>query len=117
MDIFKKVGKKFGLIKEEEEKSRTEEIQDARNNIKMTIAVKLYQCGCTDEEIEHVLAIIENAENDIQMIKNSLIGTNINPKGDPNKPLHDGVIKIRTRQEEMQKELNEAIQNLLKNRS
>ena len=118
MDIFKKVGKKFNLIKEEpEEKSRTEEILEQRSNLKLTIAVKLYQIGCNDEEIEQVLSIIESAENDIQIIKNSLIGTNINPKGDPNKPLYDGVSKIRARQEEMQKELNEAIQNLLKNRS
>ena len=116
MDIFKKVGKKIGLVKEEE-KSRTEQIQEQRNDLKMTIAVKLYQCGCSEDEIERVLMIIQSAEDDIQIIKNSLIGTNINPKGDPNKPLHDGVEKIRQRQLEMQKELNEAIQNLLKNRS
>lgn len=112
MDIFKKIGKKFGLIKEEE-KSTTEQIQEQRNDLKMTIAVKLYQCGCSDEEIEYILAIIQNAEDDIQIIKNSLIGTNINPQGDPNKPLYDGIEKIRTRQAELQKELQEAIQKLL----
>lgn len=116
MDIFKKVGEKFGLI-EKEEKTKTEEMQEKRNSLKMTIAVKLYEKGCTDDEIEQVLSIIQSAEDDIQVIKDSLIGTNINPQGDPNKPLYDGIMKIRARQEELQKELNEAIQNLLKNRS
>ena len=117
MDIFKKVGKNFGLAKEEKEKSQTEQMKEQRNNLKITIAAKLYERGCTDDEIEQVLSIIQSAEDDIQIIKNSLIGTNINPQGDPNKPLYDGIMKIRARQEEMQKELNEAIQKLLKNRS
>ena len=111
MDIFSKVAKKFGITKKE--KTKTELIQEQRENLKLSIAVKLYQKGCSDEAIEHVLAIIQSAEDDIQIIKNSLIGTNINPQGDPNKPLYDGVEKIRARQLEMQKELQEAIQNLL----
>ena len=112
MDIFSKVAKKFGLLKEQE-KTKTEIINEQRENLKLTVAVKLYQRGCTDEEIERVLSIIQSAEDDIQVIKNSLIGTNINPQGDPNKPLYDGVEKIRIRQQEMQKELNEAIQEIL----
>ena len=111
MDIFSKVAKKFGITKNE--KTKTELIQEQRENLKLSIAVKLYQKGCSDEEIEHVLTIIQNAEDDIQIIKNSLIGTNINPQGDPNKPLHDGIEKIRTRQIELQKELQEAIQKLI----
>lgn len=111
MDIFSKVAKKFGLAKKE--KTQTEIINEQREDLKLSIAVKLYQRGCSDEEIEYILAIIQSAEDDIQIIKNSLIGTNINPKGDPNKPLYDGITKIRTRQEEMQKELNEAIQKIL----
>ncbi|MBR5303374.1 MAG: hypothetical protein IKU37_00935 [Candidatus Gastranaerophilales bacterium] len=114
MNIFSKVAKKFGLV---EEKSKTEIMQEKRDNLKLTIAVKLYEKGCSDSEIEQVLSIIQNAEDDIQIIKNSLIGTNINPQGDPNKPLHDGILKIRARQEEMQKELNEAIQNILANKN
>lgn len=111
MDIFSKVAKKFGLAKKE--KTQTEIINEQREDLKLSIAVKLYQRGCSDEEIEYILAIIQSAEDDIQIIKNSLIGTNINPKGDPNKPLYDGITKIRARQEEMQKELNEAIQKIL----
>ena len=109
MDIFEKIGKKFGIIKE---KSKTEEIMKQREDIKLDIAVKLYQMGCSDEEIEFVLNIIISAENDIQKIKDSLIGTNINPKGDPMKPLYEGREKIKQRQIELQKELNEAIQKI-----
>lgn len=112
MDIFEKIGKKFGLI---EEKSKTEQIKEDRENIKLNLAVKLFQAGFSDDEIEAVLAIIQNAENDIQKIKDSLIGTNINPKGDPMAPLSDGVSKIRARQLEMQKEINEAIAKFAKN--
>jgi hypothetical protein len=114
MDIFSEVAKKFGLVKEE--KTKTEIISEQRDDLKLTIAVKLYQKGCSDEEIERILSIIENAEDDIKMIKCSLIGTNINPEGDPNKPLYEGIEKIKARQQEMQKELNEAIQNILRNK-
>ncbi len=116
MDLFNEIGKKFGLIKEEE-KSKTEQIMEKRDNIKLNLAVKLYQQGFSDDEIETVLSVIESAENDIQQIKDSLIGTNINPKAgeDPMKPLSDGIDKIRKRQLEMQKELNETIQRLAQN--
>ena len=106
MDIFEKIGKKFGLI---EEKSKTEQITEDRENIKLNLAVKLYQANFTDEEIQEVLSIIQNAEDDIQKIKDSLIGTNINPKGDPMEPLVKGREQIRQRQLEMQKELSETI--------
>ena len=112
MDIFEKIGKKFGLIKET---NKTEEIMKQRSDIKLNLAVKLYQQGFNDDEIEQVLNIIKNAEYDIQIIKNSLNGTNINPdlSKDPNAPLLNGIEKIRKRQLEMQKELNESIQKIM----
>ncbi len=112
MNIFEKVAKKFGLV---EEKSKTEQIKEDRENIKLNLAVKMYEAGFFDEEIEAVLAIIQNAENDIQKIKDSLIGTNINPKGDPMAPLAGGVQEIRARQLQMQKEINEALAEFSKN--
>ena len=113
MDIFEKIGKKFGLIKEKTNK--TEEIMKQRSDIKLNLAVKLYQQGFSDDEIEQVLDIIRNAEINIQNIKNSLNGTNINPdlSKDPNAPLLDGVEQIRKIQFEMQQELNETIQKIM----
>ena len=115
MDIIKKItdkfGEKFGFVEPGE--SKTEEIMEKREDIKLTIAVKLYQIGCSDEEIENVLNIIKTAEDEIQVIKDSLIGTNINPTGDPMKPLADGREKIANRYKQMQIELQTAINELL----
>ena len=112
MDIFEKIGKKFGLIKEE--KSKTEQIMEERNNIKLNLAVKLYKQGFSDDEIETILGIIESAEEDIQKIKDGLIGTNINPQGDPMEPLIKGKEAIRARQLQMQKDIQLAIEEFKK---
>lgn len=113
MNVFEKIGKKFGLI-DENKKSKTEEIMDERNNIKLNLAVKLYQNGASDDEIEEVLSIIQSAEDDINTIKQSLIGTNINPDmNNPMKPLNDGQEAIKKRRLEMQIELEEAIKRIL----
>lgn len=113
MNIFEKVGKKFGLI-DEKNKDKTEEIMAQRDNIKLNMAVKLYQKGASDDEIEEVLSIIQSAEDDINEIKRTLIGTNINPDmNDPMKPLREGQEAIRKRQLEMQKELSNAIEKIL----
>ena len=108
--ILNKFGKKFGIA---EEKSKTEEIMMQRENVKLDIAVKLYKIGCSDDEIECVLNIIKNAEDEIQVIKNSLIGTNINNEGDPLEPLVNGRNKIAERYKAMQIELQQEINRLL----
>lgn len=113
MNIFEKVGKKFGLINEKNN-NKAEEIIAQRDNIKLNMAVKLYQKGATDEQIEEVLSIIQSAEDDINEIKRNLIGTNINPDmNDPMKPLREGQELIRKRQLEMQEELSNAIDRIL----
>ena len=101
MDFFKK----------KEEKSRVEQFEEKRNNIKTQLSTKLYAIGFTDDEVEEVLNVIESAESDIARIKQSLIGTNINPdlSKDPNEPLYNGVMEIRKIQAQMEKELNETI--------
>ena len=108
--IIDKFGKKFGMV---EEKSKTEEIMIQRENLKLDIAVKLYKIGCSDDEIECVLNIIKNAEDEIQVIKDSLIGTNINVEGDPMEPLAKGREKIANRYKAMQAELQQEITRLL----
>jgi len=110
MDIFNKVAKKFGLI--DDEKSSTEKIMDERNKIKLNLAVKLCTIGFSDDEVAEVLGVIDSAEEDIKAIKDSLIGTNINPKGDPMQPLSNGVDKIRARQLQMQQEIQETINRI-----
>lgn len=109
MGFFKKIGKKIGIVKEE---NRTEEINEQRGNIKYEIAVKLQKKGFKEEDIKTVIGVIEKAENDIQNIKDSLIGTNINQEGDPNEKLHKGLEEIRTRQQQMQDEIQKTIQQL-----
>ena len=101
MDFFKK----------KEEKSRVEQFEEKRNNIKTQLSAKLYAIGFNDDEVEEVLSVIESAENDIARIKQGLIGTNINPdlSKDINAPLYDGVMEIRKIQAQMEKELNETI--------
>lgn len=113
MNFLENIGKKIGTKKDTQ--TQTEKIAQQRTDIKVELAAKLYQKGFSEDEVDIVLSIIETAENDIELIKKSLIGTNINPKGDPNKPLADGVEKIKQRQIEMQKELNETIAMFAKN--
>lgn len=110
MNIFEKIKAKLGI--KEEEKSQTEIIEEKRQDLKFNLVKKLYEKGCSEEDIDRILMIIESAESDINRIKASLIGTNINPQGDPNKPLFDGVAKIRARQQEMQYELDEALKEI-----
>ena len=98
--------------RKKEEKSKTEQINEQRNNIKLDIAVKLYKKGYSDEDVENIIEIIEQAERDIQEIKSSLNGTNINPKGDPMQPLANGIDKIKKRQLEMEEELKSALVQL-----
>ena len=99
------------FFKEKKEKSRVEQFEERRNDIKTQLSAKLYTIGFSDDEVEEVLSIIESAESDIARIKQSLIGTNINPdlSKDINAPLHDGIMEIRKIQAQMEKELNETI--------
>ncbi len=107
MDLFNRFIKKNN--EEKKEKTKTEQINEKRSDLKLEITAKLYAIGFSDEEVEKVLIIIKSAEDDIQRIKDSLIGTNINPVGDPGAPLKDGIEKIRQIQVQMQKEVNETI--------
>ena len=111
MDLFNRFIKKNN--EEKKEKTKTEQINEKRSDLKLEITAKLYAIGFSDEEVEKVLIIIKSAEDDIQRIKDSLIGTNINPVGDPGAPLKDGIEKIRQIQVQMQKEVNETIAKIV----
>lgn len=66
----------MGLFDNEE--SKTEEINKERAQLKKTMAQNLKQIGFTKEEIKEVLVVIEDIEQEIQMKKDSLEGSNIN---------------------------------------
>lgn len=109
MELFEKIAKKFKLV---EEKSTTEQILEKRGDLKINLAVKLYEQGFSDEEIENVLQIIISAEDEISQIKKSLEGTNINQKaGEELKPVNEGRQKIRAITLKMNEDLQNTIQN------
>ncbi len=66
----------MGLFDHEE--SKTEEINKQRAQLKKTMSKNLKDKGFTAEEVKEVLEILEDAERDIQMKKDSLEGSNIN---------------------------------------
>ena len=103
-------------FKDNQNQSKTEQAMKERLTLKAQLAMKLYKAGFDDGEVEQVLDVIQNAEDEVQVIKDSLVGTNINPVGDPSQPLADGALKIRARYERMHKEINEMIQEIIKNR-
>ena len=74
MGILKKIAKKAGLV----EKNKTDEIMDKRAQLKKTISKNLKDAGFTNSEVNEVLDILKKCEDEMQAIKDSLIGTNIN---------------------------------------
>ena len=74
MKFVRKIAKKLGIIKQ----SKTEEINEERSEITLTLMKNLKAIGFTDDEVEEVVEIIDLAEAKIQEKKDSLIGTNIN---------------------------------------
>lgn len=74
MGFLKKVGKKITGAPE----SKTDEIMDKRAELKKTIAKNLKSIGFNKAEVDEVLDILNKSEEEIQIKKDSLIGTNIN---------------------------------------
>lgn len=74
MGIFKRLAEKLGIIEE----NKTEKIINERTGIKATLAANLKNINFTEEEIDEVLSIITKMEQDVQIQKDRLIGTNIN---------------------------------------
>ena len=74
MGIIDKLAKLFGFKK----KTKTDEIIEERANLKVKIAQNLRNQGFGAGEINEVLNILKECEEEIQIIKDSMIGTNIN---------------------------------------
>lgn len=82
MDFFKKIGDKItgkeketGLFSPE---NRTPEINAQRSQIKQTMIANLQRLNFTPDEIKEVTDILDKCEQMVQVIKDDLIGTNIN---------------------------------------
>ncbi len=114
MDILEKIARKFKLVPE---KSTTEQIMEKRGDLKIQIAVSLYNKGFSDDEINTVLGIIIDAEEKIQQVKDSLEGTNFNPNEnqDPMQPIIDGRRKIQEISLKMNEDVRDAISQFSKN--
>lgn len=63
--------------KNEEKKPDYKKIQDERRKIKKEIEKALKDLYFTSDQIKEVLAIVDNAQDKIQILKDNLIGTNI----------------------------------------
>jgi len=72
--FFDDILKKFGFKR----KTKTDEIIEQRSNLKIRIAQNLRNNGFSASEINEVMEILKQCEDEIQIIKDSLIGTNIN---------------------------------------
>lgn len=68
----------FDNHKKDNEKSQTEKINDARVQLKKTMQQNLKRIGFSNSEIKEVMEIITDTEQEIQMKKDALVGTNIN---------------------------------------
>ena len=92
MGIFRKLGEKLGILPE----NRTEKINEERENQKNIMVTNLLNIGFSENEVKEVMEIIIKAENDVQVQKDLLFGTNINVD-DVNltmKPIFDEIRRI-----------------------
>lgn len=68
----------MGFFDNFKKKSKTEEIMSERARLKESISNKLKNIGFTPEEVEEVLSILIKCEEEVQKVKDEMIGTNIN---------------------------------------
>ena len=74
MGIIKKIGKKLGILPD----NKTEEINVERSKIMKYFALSLKSIGFSEDEINEVLSVLTKCEQDVQKVKDEMIGTNIN---------------------------------------
>ena len=66
------------FLGKKKEKNLTKKIEEDRANIKETLVANLKKLNFTNMEINEVMELIAIAETKIQVLKDSLIGSNIN---------------------------------------
>ncbi len=95
------------------QKSTTEKIQEDRNKIRKLLEDNLKQLSFTTMEINEVQDIITVAEEDIQTLKDTLLGTNIN-NPDPTPIMNKVSNEIRARQQQMSIDIKNKVQEIQK---
>lgn len=98
------------------EKSQTEKIKEERDKIKTTLENNLKQLGFTKLEINEVIDVITLAEADIKVLKDSLIGTNIN-NSDPTPIMKKVMDEIRERQQQMAADIKVKVEQIKKRKA
>jgi ABC-type lipoprotein release transport system permease subunit len=115
MSFLKKLADKLGINYDESVFSspdRTEEISEERNNQKRMLIENLKRIHFSDSEIEEVTYILTKCEQMIQVVKDDLIGTNIN-NPDPQKILVEKLEKIREIELNGAKDIREKIAEII----
>ena len=123
MSIFKKLAKKLGAIPEEQinenskmfsSENKTEEINSERNKLKDSITANLERIGFSKDEIYEVISILNKGESYIQMLKNELIGTNINVNANESvNILNEKLREIRAKELEIAEDIRKKIAEII----
>lgn len=96
-----------------EKKTKTEQINEDRDKIKNTMAANLQKIGFTKLEISEVVDIITVTESEIKILKDSLIGTNINTN-DPTPIMKKVFDEIRVLQQQMAVDIKKKVAEIQK---
>ncbi len=98
------------------EKTQTEKIKEDRDKIKTVLQGNLQKLGFTRLEIKEVLDIVTITEAEIQVLKDSLIGTNIN-NPDPLPIMEKVRDEIRALQQKMATDIKLKVQQIQKRKA
>lgn len=90
--------------------NKSEQLKKEREQIKKHLSKTLKEQGFSAKDVGRVIGLIDEAEEEIQKIKDSLIGTNINnTDDDPNEKLYIGTNAIHERQIKLGKDIKEMV--------
>ena len=98
------------------QKSISEKIKEDRDKVRKVLENNLKQLGFTSLEIKEVQDIITMAEDDIQILKDSLIEVKTN-NADPAPFMKKVTEEIRARQERMSIDIKKKVQQIKKRKA
>ena len=126
MSMFKKLAKKMGLNFEKEvgenekifvqEEDKTKEINDQRSKLKESITANLQRIGFDEDDIYEVISVLNKAEFHIKVLKDELIGTNIN-NPHPDVILNEKLKEIRDLELQMAEDVRKKIAEIIKKKN